>query len=67
MDEALQMAEKISVNSAFSLKMIKKGLNMAQGEVSLEALMEYEVEACLACVATKERGESLNKFENRKR
>ncbi|OQY08485.1 MAG: enoyl-CoA hydratase [Desulfobacteraceae bacterium 4572_123] len=67
MNEALQMAERISVNSAFSLKMIKKGLNMAQGEVSLEALMEYEVEACLACVATKERGESLNKFENRKR
>ncbi len=67
MDEALHMAEKISANSSFSLKMIKKGLNMAQGEVSLEALMEYEVEACLACVATKERGDALNKFENRNR
>lgn len=67
MDEALKMAEKISANSAFSIKMIKKGLFMAQGEASLEALMDFEVEACLACVFTKEREESLKKFEQRKR
>jgi enoyl-CoA hydratase len=46
--------------------MIKKGLLMAQGEASLEALMDFEVEACLACVATKEREASLAAFESRK-
>ena len=40
---------------------------MARGEVSLEALMDYEIEACLACVFTKERQESLKEFEERKR
>ncbi len=66
MDETLTMAEKIAGNSAFSLKQIKKGLLMAQGEVSMEALMEYEIEACLACVSTKEREASLADFEQRK-
>ncbi|MDM8554207.1 enoyl-CoA hydratase/isomerase family protein [Desulfococcaceae bacterium HSG7] len=64
---AREMAEKIAANSAFSIKMIKKGLLMARGEVSMEALMEYEVEACLACVSTKERQDSLQTFEKRKR
>ncbi|MDM8524352.1 enoyl-CoA hydratase/isomerase family protein [Desulfococcaceae bacterium HSG8] len=67
MDEARDMARKIAENSAFSIKMIKKGLHMAQGEVSLEALMDYEVEACLACVSTKERQASLKTFEERKK
>ncbi len=67
MDEAREMAEKIVENSAFSIKMIKKGLHLARGEVSLEALMDYEIEACLACVSTKERRESLKDFEERKR
>ncbi len=67
MDETFKMAEKIVANAAFSLAMIKKGLLMAQGEVSLSALMNYEVEACLACVSTKERQESLNTFEKRKK
>lgn len=66
MDEAFDMAEKIARNSAFSLSMIKKGLIMAAGEASLEALMNYEIEACLACVSTKERQESLTDFEQRK-
>ena len=66
-DEAIDIAEKITKNSAFSIKMIKKGLYLAQGEVSLEALMDYEIEACLACVSTKERQESLKDFEERKR
>ena len=47
--------------------MIKKGLLMAQGEASLEALMDFETEACLACVSTKEREASLKTFEDRKR
>jgi enoyl-CoA hydratase len=61
------MAAKIAQNSSFSIKMIKKGLNMAAGEVSLEALMDFEVEACLACVSTKERQASLQDFEDRKK
>jgi len=65
MDEAMAMAEKIVANSSFSLKLIKKGFLMAQGESSLEALMDYEIEACLACVSTKEREESLDDFEQR--
>ena len=67
MDECLAMAGKIAANSAFSIAMIKKGLLMARGEVSLEALMDYEVEACLACVSTKERQASLEAFEERKK
>jgi enoyl-CoA hydratase len=67
MDEAREMAEKIASNSAFSIRMIKKGLQMARREASLEALLDYEVEACLACVSTKERQEALKEFEGRKR
>ena len=67
MDETRAMALKIAANSAFSIKMIKKGLQMARGEVSLEALMDFETEACLACVSTKERQDSLKEFEERKR
>jgi len=66
MDEVRAMAAKIAANSAFSIKMIKKGLLMAQDDVSLEALMAYETEACLACVSTKERQDSLKSFEERK-
>jgi len=60
------MARKIAENSSFSIKMIKKGLQIAQGEASMEALMDFEIEACLACVSTKERQASLKTFENRK-
>ena len=66
MPAAREMAGKIADNSAFSISMIKKGLNMAAGEVSLEALMDFEVEACLACVSTKERQTSLTDFAERK-
>lgn len=67
METTKEMARKIAQNSLFSIKMIKKGLNLARGEVSLEALMDYEVEACLACVTAKERQERLEVFESRKR
>jgi enoyl-CoA hydratase len=67
MGEAREMAKKITENSSFSIKMIKKGLNMARDGVSLDALMDFEVEACLACVFTKERQESLKEFEERKK
>jgi enoyl-CoA hydratase len=67
MSAAQEMAQKIAANSAFSLKMIKKGLLMARGEVSMEALMDFETEACLACVSTKERQTSLKDFEDRKK
>lgn len=66
METAYAMAEAIAENSSFSMRMIKRGLHMAP-EVSLEALMDYEIEACLACVSTKERQESLVRFEGRKR
>lgn len=66
MEEAREMAQKIAQNSSFSIRMIKRGLIMARGEVSLDALMDYEIEACLACVSTKERQESLKDFEERK-
>ncbi|UCF90356.1 MAG: enoyl-CoA hydratase/isomerase family protein [Desulfobacterales bacterium] len=65
-DEAREMAQKVVKNSAFSLKMIKKGLHLARGEVSMEALMDFEIEACLACVSTAERQASLKEFEERK-
>ncbi len=66
MEEALAMAEKIAANSLFSINLIKKGLNMAN-EVSLEALMDYEVEACLATVSAPERLEKLEEFQDRKK
>ncbi len=67
MEQTMAMAQKIAANSAFSLKMIKRGLNLALGETSLEALMDFEIEACLACVSTKERRQSLKTFEDRKK
>jgi enoyl-CoA hydratase len=67
MDETRAMGKKIAENSSFSVNMIKKGLNMARDGVSLDALMDFEIEACLACVFTKERQESLKDFEERQR
>jgi enoyl-CoA hydratase len=64
--ETQKMAHKIAANAAISLKMIKRGLALAQGETSLEALMDYEIEACLACVSSKQRQQSLKDFEQRK-
>ncbi len=67
LDEARSWAKKIAANSSFSIKMIKKGLHMAQGEASLDAIMDFEIESCLACVSTRERQASLQAFENRKK
>jgi enoyl-CoA hydratase len=66
MEEAAAMAEKIAANSLFSINLIKKGLNMAK-EASLDALMDYEVEACLATVSAPERVEKLDEFQDRKK
>lgn len=66
MEEAAAMAEKIAANSLFSINLIKKGLNMAK-EASLDALMDYEVEACLATVSAPERVEKLEEFQDRKK
>jgi len=63
---ARRMALDIAGNATFSLKMIKKGLHMAREPVSMEALMTFETEACLACVATRERLQALDDFESRK-
>lgn len=67
MPETLRMAAKIAECAPFSLKMIKKGLRLAQGEASLEALMDFEVEACLACVFTKDRQAALADFAGRRK
>ncbi len=67
MTEVGETAAHIAGNSSFSLKMIKRGLLMAREGISMEALMDYEVEACLACVFTRERQESLRTFEDRKK
>ncbi len=67
MPAALKIAARIAANDAFSLKMIKKGLRMAREPVSLEALMDFEIEACLACVATSARRQALEDFAARKR
>jgi enoyl-CoA hydratase len=64
---ARSMAREIAANAAFSLKMIKKGLAVAREPVSLEALMAFEIEACLACVSTRERLQALEDFADRKR
>lgn len=66
MEETLAMAKKIAANSPFSIQLIKKGLNMAP-EVSLEALMDYEIEACLATVSAPERRGKLEEFADRKK
>ncbi len=66
MEEALATAGKIAANSLLSIQLIKKGLNMA-GEVSLEALMDYEVEACLATVSSPGRAGKLSEFADRKK
>ncbi len=65
MEAAMQMARKIIPNSGFSIRLIKKGIDMAP-EVSLEALMDYEVEACLATVSAPERQQALSDFSSRK-
>ncbi len=67
MEKTREMADKIAKNSGFSLQIIKKGLNMAREGISLDSLMDFEIEGCLACVSTKERRESLKDFEARKR
>ncbi len=67
MDAALKMASKIAANPDFSVKMMKRGLLMAQGEASLETLMNYEVEARLACEFTRDRQAPAKDFEQRKK
>ncbi len=66
MDFTLDMAVKMTQNSSFSMKLIKKGVDMAS-EVSLEALMDYEIEACLATVSAPERVGALDDFAGRKK
>ncbi|MBC2717475.1 MAG: enoyl-CoA hydratase/isomerase family protein [Desulfobacteraceae bacterium] len=67
MEATCAMAHKIAENSAFSIKVLKKGLEMAADGKQMKTLMDFEVEACLACVSTKERLSALSNFENRKK
>ncbi len=66
METAGEIARKIAHNSPFSISTIKGGLQAAKSGMSLEELLDYEIEACLACVSTKEREEALRAFEDRK-
>jgi enoyl-CoA hydratase len=66
METVMVMAGKIAQNSAFSLQVIKRGLNMARDAVSLEGLMDHELEACQATVFTAERERRLEEFDKRK-
>jgi enoyl-CoA hydratase len=66
MEEALSLAGKIAPHSALSMRVIKKGINMSR-EVSLSALMDYEVEACLSTVFADERKARIKEFEGRKK
>jgi enoyl-CoA hydratase len=66
METAREMARKIASHSPFSISTIKGGLQAARSGMSLEDLLNYEIEACLACVSTKEREEALRAFEDRK-
>lgn len=67
MAAAREMAGKIADQSAFSIKMIKKGLLLASGGVSLEGLMDYEVEASLACASVKQQHRDTKDLEERKK
>jgi enoyl-CoA hydratase len=46
---------------------LKQGLIRAADGEAMEPLMDFEVEACLACVSSKERQGALSDFENRKK
>ena len=67
METAYAMANKIAENSPFSIKVLKQGLNSAAGGQDMETLMAFEVDACLACVSSKERRRALSNFESRKK
>ena len=59
MEKTREMAKKIAENNSFSIKMIKKAFNIALSDVSLEAMLDYEIEACLACISEKKKGSRL--------
>jgi enoyl-CoA hydratase len=67
MNATLQTAAKIAANSAFSVKTTKRGLLMARSGADLEAVMNYEVEARLACEFTGATQESVKDIEQRKK
>jgi enoyl-CoA hydratase len=67
MDIAREIADKIAEKSDFSIKMIKKGLLMASAGVSLEGVMDYEIEASLACASVKKRQTELKDLAERKK
>ena len=67
MDAVRDMAGKIAENTAFSIQVLKQGLIRAASGESMASLMKFEVDACLACVASKDRAGALADFENRKK
>ena len=66
MAAAFELAAKIAAGAALSIRLIKRGLDLSP-ETSLEAIMEYEIEACLAAVGAPERPAALERFAARKK
>lgn len=66
MNETISMAKKIISNSPFSIRLMKRLINVAK-ETGLTSIMQYEVEACLNTVFSEERPERIKDFEQRKR
>ena len=67
MTEALALAAKIAANPTDSLKAIKSAQLMAQEPISLDALLDYEVEARLVCIAAQKSVQASADFEDRKK
>lgn len=67
MTEALSLAAKIAANPPDSLTAIKRAQLMAQEPISLDALLDYEIEARLVCIAAQKDVEAPADFENRKK
>lgn len=61
-----QLSQRLCAQSMNSIQLMKRGLLFAGQGCSLEALMEYEVQACLEAVSTSERREKLESFENKR-
>ena len=66
METAKSFANTLSENSALSIRLMKQGLARVGSGESMDALLEYEVEACMEAVTSEERKEKLDAFANRK-
>jgi len=66
MDKAQEMAAKMAANSPVSISLMKAILNRAH-EVSMDAIMDWEVEMMMSAIQTQERVKALEEFADRKK